>query len=124
MDNYKKIKSIMLQLQILGDGAHDDVIAQIQAKLSAEPYTATNETLIYANTLLNDVIQKEDKKKLKKLAKLTEMFGGTFTSMDEADDFINNEKIKLQRGIRYDRDIEPLVVRQRSDDKYDFIGVL
>lgn len=92
MDNYKKIKSIMLQLQILGNGRYDDHVVEIQSKLSSEPYTASNEAVIYANTVLNDIIQSEDKNKLKKLAKYTEQFGKSFTYMDEADDFINDDK--------------------------------
>ena len=82
----------MLQLQILGNGKYDDIVSQIQSTLLAEPYTATNEEMIFANTLLNDAIQKEDKKALKRLSTYQERFDNSFTAMDEADDFINDEK--------------------------------
>ena len=99
MENYKKIKSIMLQLQMLGDGKYGDEIARIQSRLPTEPYTVSPEDVIYANTVLNDAMRHEDKGAVKRLGKFIENFTVEMDAMDEADDFINDEKPSLHRSL-------------------------
>ena len=94
MDNYKKIRSILLQLQIIGNGKYDDAVFAIQSCLTKEePYTATNENVLYANAILSDVLQKEKKKGTKRVGKYMQKFPEKFTGTDEADDFNNDSKI-------------------------------
>jgi len=90
MDNYSKIKSIFLQLEILGDGKYDHEIRVIEGKLSNNPYTATNNDLNYASSILAEVMEKCTKKQLAKLNKYdlskVKLVG------DIADEFINENK--------------------------------
>ena len=93
MDNYKKIRSILLQLQIIGNGRYDDAIFAIQSCLTQEePYTATNENILYANAILSDALQKEGKKGTKRVDKYMQKFPDKFKGTDEADDFNNDSK--------------------------------
>ena len=93
MDNYKKIRSILLQLQIIGNGRYDDAVFAIQSCLPQDdPYTATNENVLYANAILSDALQKEEKKGTNRVGKYMQKFHDKFTGTDEADDLINDSK--------------------------------
>ena len=112
----------MLQLQIIGNGKYDEAVFAIQSCLTNnEPYTATNENVLYANAILSDALQKEGKKGTKRVGKYMQKFPEKFRCTDEADDFNNDSKFEIM-GLplqSYNEEIDLIV-----DESELFEGLL
>lgn len=118
MDNYKTIRSVLLQLQIIGNGKYDDAVMAIQSALPEdEPYTATNENVLYAKAVLNDILQKEGKSGSRRIGKYIKKFPERFDTTDEADDFINELKFNVTPVV-------PLVHMSPTVEPERFEGIL